>query len=218
MRRLQCGRRSPALVGHSPASLRAPRVGTVSCCACDTYDRAVNQPRRALAHPLRSRIVAHLRIDGAATSAELARALDTNSGVTSYHLRVLAAAGLIEDTGLGNAKTRVWAITDDEDDEPELEPDDPDAEATDRWLDHDYIDHFTARAHRWVDDQDAYAPIWQESCGMRDVSVLATEEQFVAYLAELDELNERYRRIGAGSPGARRVAVFLAPLPVDPPS
>ncbi len=178
----------------------------------------VKQPRRALAHPLRSRIVAHLRIDGAATSAELARALDTNTGVTSYHVRVLEAAGLVEDTGLGNAKTRIWAVVDPDEDDLEIADNEPDDEATDRWLDHDYIDHFATRTHRWVDEQDAYAPIWQESCGLRDVSVLATEEQFVAYLAELDELNERYRRIGAGSPGARRIAVFLAPLPVDPPA
>ena len=175
----------------------------------------MSQPRRALAHPLRSRIVAHLRIDGAATGAELARVLETNTGVISYHLRVLEAAGLVEDTGLGNAKTRVWAIADDEDDDESFDDvaeDDP----TGRWLDHDYVDHFAQRAHRWIDDQDAWASIWQESCGLRDVPVLATEEQFVAYLAELDELNERYRRIGAGSPGAKRVAVFLAPYPVDP--
>lgn len=189
----------------------------------------MSQPRRALAHPLRSRIVAHLRIDGAATGAELARVLETNTGVISYHLRVLESVGLVEDTGLGNAKTRVWAIAEDDDflDDPDELADlddtddfgeDADAEATERWLDHDYVDHFTARAHRWIDEQDAWAPIWQESCGMRDVPVLATEEQFVAYLAELEELNERYRRIGAGSPGARRIAVFLAPYPVDPPS
>ncbi|GAB3582715.1 winged helix-turn-helix domain-containing protein [Calidifontibacter terrae] len=178
----------------------------------------MNQPRRALAHPLRSRIVAHLRIDGAATSADLARALETNSGVTSYHLRVLESVGLVEDTGLGNAKTRLWAVVDDHEDDDDLPPADADDLATDRWLDHDYVDHFTARAHRWIDEQENYPSIWQESCGLRDVGVLATEEQFVAYLAELDELNQRYRRIGAGSPGARRVAVFLAPLPVDPPT
>ena len=176
----------------------------------------MSQPRRALAHPLRSRIVAHLRIDGAATGAELARVLETNTGVISYHLRVLEAAGLVEDTGLGNAKTRVWAIAEDDDDEFDAPLDDDEA-ATDRWLDHDYVDHFAERAHGWIDEQDAWAPIWQESCGLRDSAVLATEEQFVAYLAELDELNERYLRIGAGSPGARRLALFFAPYPVDPP-
>ena len=72
---------------------------------------------RLLAHPLRSRILAHLRLHGGATAAELARALGTNTGATSYHVRVLESAGLVEDTGLGNAKTRVWAIADDESDD-----------------------------------------------------------------------------------------------------
>ena len=48
-------------------------------------------------------------------------------------------------------------------------------------------------------------------------AVVAVDRVEVAYLAELDELNERYRRIGAGSPGARRMALFFAPYPVDPP-
>ena len=70
---------------------------------------------RTLAHPLRSRLLAHLRLHGAASGAELARELGTNTGATSYHLRVLEDAGLVEDTGLGNAKTRVWAIAEDDD-------------------------------------------------------------------------------------------------------
>ena len=178
----------------------------------------MEQPRRALAHPLRSRIVAHLRIDGAATGAQLARALGVNTGVVSYHLRVLEAARLVEDTGLGNAKTRVWAIADG-DDEDDVLPEEtgPDDAAAQRWLEHDYVDHLAQRAHRWVDQQQAWPPVWQDQFGLRDTAMLATEEQFLAYRAELDELNERYRRIGAGSPGARRIAMFLAPLPVDPP-
>ena len=50
---------------------------------------------RLLAHPLRSRILAHLRLHGGATAADLARALSSNTGATSYHTRVLAEAGLV---------------------------------------------------------------------------------------------------------------------------
>ena len=62
-----------------------------------------------LAHPLRSRLVSTLRIGGPATATALARALDTNSGATSYHLRRLAEVGLVIDTGEGDGKSRVWA-------------------------------------------------------------------------------------------------------------
>ena len=47
---------------------------------------------RALAHPLRLRLVGALRLHGPATATMLARRLDTNSGQTSYHLRQLAEA------------------------------------------------------------------------------------------------------------------------------
>ncbi|MGO1167099.1 MAG: winged helix-turn-helix domain-containing protein, partial [Janibacter sp.] len=52
-------------------------------------------PWRLLAHPLRSRILAHLRLHGGATAADLARALSSNTGASSYHARVLAEAGLV---------------------------------------------------------------------------------------------------------------------------
>ena len=50
---------------------------------------------RAMAHPLRMRILGSLRIDGPATSAMLARRLDTDSGQTSHHLRQLARFGFV---------------------------------------------------------------------------------------------------------------------------
>jgi len=50
---------------------------------------------RVLAHPLRFRLLGRLRLDGPATATGLARALETNTGATSYHLRQLADVGLV---------------------------------------------------------------------------------------------------------------------------
>ena len=52
---------------------------------------------RAMAHPLRLRLYGSLVKDGPATASELARRLDESSGATSYHLRMLAKYGFIED-------------------------------------------------------------------------------------------------------------------------
>lgn len=52
---------------------------------------------RAMAHPLRMKIVGSLRLDGPATASMLARRLDTDSGQASFHLRQLARAGFVED-------------------------------------------------------------------------------------------------------------------------
>ncbi|MCP2166689.1 ArsR/SmtB family transcription factor [Goodfellowiella coeruleoviolacea] len=52
---------------------------------------------KALAHPLRQRILQHLGQHGPATSTVLAKALGESSGATSYHLRMLARHGFVEE-------------------------------------------------------------------------------------------------------------------------
>jgi predicted ArsR family transcriptional regulator len=64
---------------------------------------------RALAHPVRMRILGLLRTDGPATATGLAQRLGLNSGATSYHLRQLAQHGfVVEDEGRGTARDRWW--------------------------------------------------------------------------------------------------------------
>jgi DNA-binding transcriptional ArsR family regulator len=72
-------------------------------------DRSYSAARvRAAAHPLRLRLLELLR-EGPATASQLARRLGETSGSTSYHLRVLAKAGLIdEDAERGNGRDRWW--------------------------------------------------------------------------------------------------------------
>src|SRR3954468_1921188 len=65
---------------------------------------------KAMAHPLRRRIMAELR-KAPASSTTLASALDENTGSTSYHLRELAKHGFIEDEpSLGKGKERWWRL------------------------------------------------------------------------------------------------------------
>lgn len=172
---------------------------------------------RALAHPLRSRLLAQLRVHGQATATELATALGTHTGATSYHLRKLDEAGLVEDTGTGTGRRRVWAAAAPADRPDDFEPLDDDDLAAEQWLQRDYVEHFGERAGAWIDDSANWPDTWREHCGLTDHAVLVTTEQLTALAAELAEVMDRYRRIGAGSPGARRVAAYTALLPVDPP-
>jgi DNA-binding transcriptional ArsR family regulator len=64
---------------------------------------------RALAHPLRNRLLGQLRLNGPATASRLGRAVGESSGSTSYHLRQLAAYGFVEEVeGHGSARERWW--------------------------------------------------------------------------------------------------------------
>lgn len=65
---------------------------------------------KGLAHPMRVALLTLLRADGPATASQLAEALDTTSGATSYHLRQLARHGFIEEqVGTGSARERYWS-------------------------------------------------------------------------------------------------------------
>jgi DNA-binding transcriptional ArsR family regulator len=64
---------------------------------------------RGLVHPIRLRLLDLLQADGPATATGLAKRIGESSGVTSYHLRVLAEHGfVVEDTERGNGRDRWW--------------------------------------------------------------------------------------------------------------
>ena len=63
---------------------------------------------KALAHPVRLRVLGMLRIDGPATATQLAARLNLNSGATSYHLRQLAQYGFIEEAPHASRRDRWW--------------------------------------------------------------------------------------------------------------
>lgn len=64
---------------------------------------------RALAHPVRLRMLGLLRVDGPATATSLAARLGLNTGATSYHLRQLATHGfVVDDPERGTGRERWW--------------------------------------------------------------------------------------------------------------
>jgi DNA-binding transcriptional ArsR family regulator len=85
----------------------------------DTLHLETTDELRALAHPLRVRILVLLsklsetpENDGVVTSTLLARELGESTGATSYHLRQLAKFGLIQEVpDYGNARDRGWRAT-----------------------------------------------------------------------------------------------------------
>lgn len=189
-------------------SLRPGRAGS---------ERPAAPALRVLAHPLRSRLLGQLRIHGPSTATRLATELGTNSGATSYHLRVLAAVGLVQDTAGGSGRERVWAAPDQERRRADADVLDEDDAAAAAWLDRDYVEHFAEQSVRWLADQASWPLPWRDVCGLRDQTVLVSLEQLTALHVELAEVLERYRRVGAGNPDAKRVSIYRSALPADRP-
>jgi DNA-binding transcriptional ArsR family regulator len=63
---------------------------------------------KALAHPMRRRMLRHLSTHGPATSTTLGELLDAKTGTTSYHLRQLEKHGFIEEIPERSAGRERW--------------------------------------------------------------------------------------------------------------
>lgn len=171
---------------------------------------------KVLAHPLRSRLLSLLRRRGPSTATALAGVLETNSGSTSYHLRKLASVGLVEDTGEGRGKERLWrASTEEHTWYPSDFEGDDDAQSALRWLERDYLRHFTQQMDRWIDVSETWPQTWQDCSGVSDMTVLVTAEQLSTLREELNDVVAKYRRVGQGNPDAKRIAVYAYAFPLD---
>ena len=97
----------------SPARSASAEVGTVARMADGVRIRRglTGDQLRALSHPLRLRMLEVLR-EGPATASALGRRLGESSGATSYHLRALAKAGVVEEDERGSKRERWWRRVD----------------------------------------------------------------------------------------------------------
>lgn len=170
----------------------------------------------AMAHPLRSRLLATLRLSGPATATALAGTLGTNSGSTSYHLRRLHEAGLVEDTHEGEGRRRVWrAVPIPAGWQVREVTDAPGAAAVWDWVEHDVVRHIAEQSAQWLDRSREWPASWRKATRTSDGLVLVTAEQLEQLRAELAQVVARYRRVGQGNPQAKRVAVYSLAVPLD---
>ncbi|WP_033341201.1 ArsR/SmtB family transcription factor [Catenuloplanes japonicus] len=170
---------------------------------------------KTMAHPLRSRLLAALRTDGAATATKLAERLGTNTGATSYHLRQLAEVGLVvEEDRPGSGKQRWWRaaqnwhsiIAGDF-------ADDPDSQAALDWLEEFYRSEHGRWAAQWRAESREWPAEWQAAATTNDYLLTLTPDQVRALTAEVDAVMERYRTMPV-TDGSERVLVMYENHPV----
>ena len=173
---------------------------------------------RVLAHPLRSRLLGRLRLDGPATATGLAESLGTNTGATSYHLRQLAEVGLVaEDEGSGRGRQRWWRPAHDVTSwERDWYADDPDALAAADWLTGNFARQLAERVEDWNRDVADEPEEWRAAVAFSDFILSLGPAQLTAMTAELEELIMRWRRETDADPApdARRVQLYLYPVPL----
>lgn len=158
---------------------------------------------RCLAHPLRSRMLAALRLDGPATSAALAQRLTTNTGATSYHLRQLAEVGLIEDDpDLGSGRERYWRSVHEVTRWTETRfDDDPDDRAAAEWLTGHHLRLVNRWREDWLETRLEWPAAWRDAASLGDMRLRLTPAQTAALVTEIEAVVERYRDAGPETSG-----------------
>jgi DNA-binding transcriptional ArsR family regulator len=170
---------------------------------------------KILANPLRSRLLSRLRAGGPATATELADRLGTNTGATSYHLRKLAAVGLVEETGVGHGRERPWrAATRSHSFTQRDVAYAPEAEAAADWLRAYYLRSFIDRYQAWLDAHAGWPLEWQEVGDASDFLLRLTPARLAALHAEIDELVARYRDPDPDDADARPVELHVHAFPL----
>jgi DNA-binding transcriptional ArsR family regulator len=172
---------------------------------------------RALAHPLRARLIGELRIAGRATATTLARSLGTNTGATSYHLRQLADVGLVlEDGEPGGGRQRWWRPAQKAHGwrRSDFEGDPDDLAAAD-WLSGFAIRASAERAEAWNAAEPTYPPEWRDAASLNDALVELGPAQLKAMVDELAAVVARYREEPPGpADDVRRVYVTYQAFPL----
>lgn len=161
-------------------------------------------------------MLSRLRTAGPATATDLAVALSTNTGATSYHLRKLESVGLVTDTGEGAGKRRLWrAATDYHSWTSSTFRTDEDAATAASWLERDYVRQFAERAEQWLDAAPGWPAEWVDALGLNDTFVTVTPQQALELRRRLDAVFAEFRAVGESDPRARRISLYTYARPVD---
>lgn len=174
------------------------------------------QVLRALAHPLRGRLLGLLRLDGPSTASRLAEKVGDSSGSTSYHLRQLAQYGLVAEVeGRGNGRERWWQaehlMTNWEPDELIEQPGGLEAHEQMQRL---QIEILGRELRAWVEHGGEHGRDWTATAGLSDYVLRLTPDETRQLLTELHAVLDRWadtRR--EPRPGARQVNLFTAAFP-----
>ncbi|WP_240929807.1 ArsR/SmtB family transcription factor [Streptomyces coryli] len=176
---------------------------------------------RAVAHPLRMRLLFALREGGPATASQLAAKLGESSGATSYHLRQLAAKGFVEDDperqGQGG-RERWWrsaytsiAVEHLED---FLEHPDPEVRGAMNLYLQEVAARHTIELSTWLGTMHEWPEVWQGLGDMSSMRLRLTPER----ARELDEkIHALINDFGDDPPEAKdaaRVRIHLHAFPI----
>jgi DNA-binding transcriptional ArsR family regulator len=162
----------------------------------ETHQITDAREMRALAHPLRLRLIGLLRIDGPATASVLATAVGVTPALASYHLRQLGRYGfVVEDPELArDGRERWWRAAQARTSwDSAAFLDTPDRIAALSSLHREQFLAYQRRLDEHLHDVAALDADWVAATNHSDYILELDADGLRALNAELDALVERYR-------------------------
>ncbi|BCJ72063.1 transcriptional regulator [Catellatospora sp. IY07-71] len=174
---------------------------------------------RALAHPARIAIMDHLSATGEdATATECAEMVGLSPSATSYHLRALAKAGLIEDApSRGDGRERVWRART-RGFSIEVGPNGgADARAAESAVAGVFLARGDERVRHWLSRSHEETDQWYDAALMSEFGIVITADELTELTDKMTALLEPYKvSVRAEVPdAARRVTCQIRAVPVD---
>jgi predicted ArsR family transcriptional regulator len=184
--------------------------------------RPMHDPRvlRAIAHPMRGRILDELGASGPLRAADVAELLHIPANQASFHLRQLAKYGLIEPApeSARDRRDRVWRLIAERG--FRLDVDDISAEPGGKAALSVFQRNKAAWAHRLVDEVFAFKKKKDTFNAIVDQPLKLTKDEAAEFMGEVDAVLAAWAERTRGRGPGRRTYVFysmLQPYPEDEP-
>lgn len=172
---------------------------------------------KALAHPVRMRLIYALKTTGPMTATQLGEIVGDSPAAMSYHLRQLAEHGFVEEAeGVGaDRRQRWWKAVD-----GGFTWDAPSIDAREDREVHDAA-HNALIAHHWnrlgeYARSTDWSQEWQQAAFSSDDLLRLTPEDMSSLHTELREVVDRWRGRSESTDGDQHVMVLLHGFPIRP--
>lgn len=175
---------------------------------------------KALAHPLRVRILDELSMYGPLTASGLGERLGESSGATSYHLRQLEKHGLVREVAdRGTARERWWQRTPGSISTPDPASFPPGSaeHLASRLVENEWNRGREANFHEFVDaGADVFGRDWLDVAVADTINLRLTADQLKGLVQEIDVVLWKYIDAYRATPtaGARPVQIHLNAFPL----
>jgi DNA-binding transcriptional ArsR family regulator len=178
---------------------------------------------RALAHPGRYAILERLQLEGPATATECAEVAGLTPSACSYHLRLLARHGFVEEAenAGGDGRERLWrAVVTAWESDLEDSTGQTEAAALDRALGEVMLANTDRKVMSWMERAGQDRREWREAAILSNSTLVATPEELVeiraALMAAMAPYFHTHRPLSEAPPGARMLHAALRIVPGPP--